>query len=594
MNWITNLFNKLKGLNKAIIRYPLTELFLLAAALMIFASINGEQDYSKQLLTCAVGAFLCAVLQAAYERFFNQVSTRYILMVCGLGVTLGYYLILRSVADHNMEIEIRTAIALFALYFAFVWVPVIRSRISFNESFMATFKAIFQAVFYAVVLYCGCSLIIMAIDTLIITVNYRAYSHIANVIFVLFAPLFFLSLIPLYPGKKDEGVDSEKSIAQEEMINKAVFCPKFLEILISYIIIPLTAVFTFILLLYIMLNIRGEFWTNNLLEPMLISYSITVILIYILSSRLENKFAIWFRLIFPKLLVPIVVFQVISSVISLGDTGVTHTRYLVILYGIFAACAGVVMSLVPVRKNGIIAAMLIGFLTVSILPPIDAFTISRLNQETILKTVLTKNNMIENNEVLPNDLISKEDKQTVISSMEYLAKMGYTSNLAWLPADFSIYEDFYDTFGFYEYEYAENRNQSTNLYSNSSDALDITGYDFFVHTNINSEENNESKICDIENSGNNYILNKENTGDSSDVILTDNDNNEIIRFNMNDIYSKYQGYSMEKSQISSDEATFSNENDQVKITIVVQTFDSNISNDQTYSYVDFYILVQFK
>ena len=73
---------------------------------------------------------------------------------------------------------------------------------------------------------------------------------------------------------------------------------------------------------------------------------------------------------------PIVIFQIISSIISLSDTGITHTRYYVILFGLFAATAGILMSFLPVRKNGVVAAMLIIFTVLSVVPPVDAFTIS--------------------------------------------------------------------------------------------------------------------------------------------------------------------------------------------------------------------------
>jgi MFS family permease len=594
MKWFTKLLDRQKRLTNAIVRYPLTELFLLAAAVIVSVSINAEKDYEKLLLACVVGAVLCASLQALYERFFYKIFTRLILMVCGVTLTLGYYLILRSAPELSMEIGIRTSVALLALYFAFIWVPVIRSRISFNESFMAVFKAFFHSAFYSAVLYGGCSLIILAINTLIVNVNYKAYPHTANIVFTLFAPLFFLSLIPVYPGKKNKDMDSEKTFTQEEVINKAAFCPKFLEILISYIIIPLTAVFTIILLLYMVLNIRGSFWTNNLMEPMLVSYAITVIFIYILSSRLENKFAVLFRLIFPKLLVPIVLFQITSSIISLSETGVTHTRYFVILFGIFAACSGIVMSLLLVRKNGIIAAMLIAFSFVSIIPPVDAFTVSRLSQENILKSVLIQNGMLKNNTITPNSSVSNEDKKKIISLVEYLTMMGYSNKIEWLPDNFTVYEDFYDTFGFYEYDLAENTNRSINFFLNSSVPIDIAGYDVLTHTYINSDENKVTQICDIKKSGKNYILEKEKSGEKYDIVLIDDNKQEIIRFDTNEIFSKYRSYAVDKAEISNEEATFSIENDQVKLTIVVQDVNINDSFNQTYYYANFYILVQFK
>ena len=115
-----------------------------------------------------------------------------------------------------------------------------------------------------------------------------------------------------------------------------------------------TAVFTLILGVYIATNIAGDFWRDNLLEPMIVSYSITVILVYILASRLENRFAQLFRKIFPKVLVPIVIFQTIASIMKIGDMGVTHTRYYVIAFGIFAIASGILFSFLPVRKMALL------------------------------------------------------------------------------------------------------------------------------------------------------------------------------------------------------------------------------------------------
>ena len=360
---------RLKGLTTSVLRYPLTTAFLVVAAVLTAMLINKNVDYSKYLFTCAVGAILGAALQALYERFFEKFSSRILLLGAAALLTGGYYLIIHSAPGIGEEIAIRTSVAMFAVLIAFIWMPVIRSRITFNESFMAVFKALFQSAFYSAIIFGGLSLIIFAIDQLIYQLDPRAYAHTANIVFVLFLPIFFLSLIPIYPGKREIEVDDHK-------IEKATQCPKFLDVLISYIIIPIAAVFTLILVIYIALNITGEFWTNNLLESMIVSYAISVILIYILASKLENKFANLFRLIFPKVLVPIVVLQIISSAINMMDTGVTYTRYYEILFGIFAAAAGVVLSFVPVRKNGIIAAMLIAFSLFSVIPPVDAFTVS--------------------------------------------------------------------------------------------------------------------------------------------------------------------------------------------------------------------------
>ncbi len=75
---------------------------------------------------------------------------------------------------------------------------------------MAVFKSIFQSLLYSVVIFAGLSLIVFAIDLLIYELDPKTYAHIANIVFVLFAPIYFLSLIPVYPGKKETGVINEK------------------------------------------------------------------------------------------------------------------------------------------------------------------------------------------------------------------------------------------------------------------------------------------------------------------------------------------------------------------------------------------------
>jgi hypothetical protein len=595
MKQIYKLQDKLRGLNDAISRYPLTAAFLLAAAVVNTIDINTGKDYSKFLVTFVVGAFLGAVVQVAYERFSNKSSNRLILMGAAVLLTAGYYLIIMTAPKLGMEIGIRTSVALFALLIAFIWVPVIKSEISFNESFMAAFKSFFNSLFFSSIIYGGISIIIAAVNELLFSVNYRAYSYTANIVFILFAPMYFLSLIPIYPGVEDNEKTQEIMDTRKEKIESAAHCPKFLEILISFILIPLIAVFTIILLIYIIRNIGGKFWTDNLLEPMLVSYSITVILLYILASGLENKFTVFFRRVFPKVLVPIVLFQIVSSVLSLGGTGITHTRYYVILFGIFAAAAGVILSIIPVRKNGIVAAMLIGFALVSIIPPVDAFTISRASQTVTLRNVLLKNSMLDNNIIKPNASIPDEDKKTIVKVINYLSMMEYTNKIKWLPKDFSIYDDFNKTFGFNEYEMPGNINQQVYLNIEQQTAIGIAGYDSFVSFHVNIPDNNSNdKICDIVKSGKNYTLTKSTTKDQCDIYLMGENKKELIRFSTREIFDKFYDYNTSKGLISVEQASFSKENDLAKITFVVQNLNINKSPDQVYYGADIYALVKIK
>ena len=590
--------NKLRGLTDAIARFPLTTLFLLATAIVNAISIVNEKgDYSNYLFTFVVGTFLSAVLQVAYERFFTKFSTRLLLMGAGILLTAGYFLIIMDAPAFDMETSIRTAVTSFALLFAFIWVPVIKSKINFNQSFMITFKSFFNTVFFSGIIYAGLSLIILAIDQLLFSVNYTVHSHTANIVFVLFAPMYFLSLIPRFPGVASDNKNPDQEHSQDETIQKAAHCPKFLEVLISFIIIPLLAVFTFILLIYIVQNIGGDFWTDNLLEPMLVSYAITVILVYILASEINNRFTEWFRKIFPKILVPIVIFQIISSILKMSDMGLTHNRYFVIIFGVFAAIVGILLSFLPVRKNGIVALLLIIFSAISILPPVDAFTISRNSQTKTLENVLVKNNMLDHNQIKANASISDKDKEIITNSMSYLSRMEYTNKIEWLPADFDMYEDFSDTFGFDEFypEREDMENQSVYVMLGEKAMLDISQYDNLVKYSLDIQNKSaDGTIAEIEQAGKHYTLVQKTTEDKVDIKIIGENNEELISFRTQEIFDHFYNHNTMKDQISVEEATFTKENDQAKIAFVVQHLNIEKMNNPPYYYAELYILIDIK
>lgn len=600
MKFIDKIREKLSGLVEALSRYPLTVAFLVAGAVVNAMAIQQDVDYTKYLLTFLVGAFLGFTLQAGWERFFDRTSYRLAAMGLCVALTLSYFLIVRQYTSTSMETWIRTSVALFALLIAYIWVPVIKSEISFNQSFMATFKAFFNALLFSGVLFGGITLIITAIDLLLFRVSDKSYLHTLNLVGMLFAPIYFLSLIPIYPGVSDKNQTPEQLKQNREKVERSCQCPKFLEVLISYIVIPLLAVYTVILIIYIAGNITGDFWTDSRLEPMLVSFAIAVILIYILASSLENKVAEWFRKIFPKVLVPIVLFQIVASVMGIQETGVTHGRYYVIIFGIFAAVSGILMCLIPVRKNGIIAALLIGFSLFSIIPPVDAFTISRANQVGRLTNTLVENKMLENDIVSPSATISEVDKKIISDSVSYLAMMEYTKAVPFLGEKFDIYEDFYTTFGFYRYEENPYRQDSIYLNLDQQSPIDISGYETFVVANFYVEDIKlDAVITEFEQNGKTYRLSREKEAAPGLLILSDETGTELIRIDMKDVFNHFdtsQGgdYQISKDFMSADEATFTQENDKAIISLVAMYLAIEKSGLEPLYNGDFYVLVHIK
>ncbi|ROR27225.1 uncharacterized protein DUF4153 [Mobilisporobacter senegalensis] len=599
MKGIMTFQDRLLGLTNAIYRFPLTIIFLLLATVINSMDIHSSNDYSRYILSLIVGAFLGIVSQVIYERFFNNKVIRISLFGISAILALIYSYVISNADNINTEIWIKTIVGLFALFIGFIWIPVIKSKFSLNESFMAAFKGFFISLFFSGVIYVGISLIIMAVNQLLFRIGYNSYSHAANIIFLFFGPTYFLSLIPLYTIDYS-GDDGETQYRVEKTKNNVAIassCPKYLEILISYIIVPLTAVFTVILLFYILGNMGGKFWSDNLLEPMIVTYSITVILIYILVSRMENKLAEVFRMIFPKVLIPIVLFQTISSIIKIGDMGITYNRYYVILYGIFATIAGIAFSIFPVRKNGIIAALLIVFSMISIVPPIDAFTVSKNSQLKIFESVLNNNNMLQENKIVPNKDISSEDKQKIIKVLEYLHQIEYTDKVSWLPKDYDYYSDFYKTFGFNQYEQTEEVNQYVYLNLNMEDPIDISGYDFFIphYVYISNYDKKEEEISKFEKSNKTYTLKLNVTSKDSYLSLWDENQKEINRFSYDKVLQRFENYAGDtKGLIDMEEAVFIEENGVSSVKLVIKAFNMDRTADNKSFNIESYILVDIR
>ena len=591
-----------KGMGRSISRYPLTVLFLIAVAVLnSFMIENPREDYARYLLTFLVGAMLSIVGQMVYERFYTQLNTRYLLMGGAVLLTIGYFFAVGPQTQYNIAITIKTGVALFALMIAFIWIPSIKSvKVPFHRSFLSAMKAFFTTVLFTGVLIGGISAIFYATDYLLFNIDFKILSHLMNIVFSLFAPIYFLSMTPLYPGKREEMIPDEAWAKRGETLDRQFMVPRFLEILISYIIIPLTAIYTLILVIYVVMNIGGEFWTTNLLEPLLVSYAIIVIIVYILACNLENKFADLFRKIFPKVLIPIVVFQTIASFLKIREMGVTHGRYYVILFGIFATIAGVIFSFMKPKHNGLIAIALLVLSAISIIPPVDAFTVSKNNQIGFLERKLIENDMLVDNAIVPKSDVSIGDKIVITKVASYIDNMGYNKEVPYLPSDFNVYSDFSDTYGFdmtySDTEYPQGEGEFVYLNWDAEPVLGIANFDVMVHQYLYYSEVETSPVetTDFEADGQQYQLEKRLDGTYYVLTVKDAAGEELIVYNTREVYDaifeEATTSGFDKGNLTVEDATITTENDRIRMNILVNSLE------RTPDFIggDLYLFIEFK
>jgi hypothetical protein len=601
---------RLGGLFDSILRYPMTAVFLSICTVLISVGINSRGELmTVSILTCAVAAAAGYAMQSLHERTRYApddarrgaaalgLAGRALLYGAGLLIAAVFYLTIRALPQNGPQMQVRFFVTLFALMILAVWCAVVKSRYAFHESFMAAFKALFQAAFFSGVIYLGCVAVIAAIDRLIAPIDSDAFLHTANIVFVLFAPLFYLSLLPVYPGSIKDGREPENQAALDENMARRVSCPRFLEVLLSYIIIPLASVFTVILLVYIALNIGGRFWTDNLLEPMLVAYSAVVLVVLLLSAGLDNRFARLFRSIFPKVLVVIALFQVIASFFTVADTGLTYGRYFVVLFGLFAVFSGAVFSFSPSRKSGVVAVCFLILALISLTPPVDAFSVSRYSQTLALERTLVSNGMLTGGVLTPKASVPEKDKNTIIAAVDYLTSTKELGRLSWLPEE--LEEDPYNdraftrAFGFSRFSGAGPMPSGFSVYYDMAQPLSVSGYDCLLRLNVTVSESFTPSSTAFVSDGSTYSLITEKADKTARSAVRDSGGTVLVTFDTGAIFSRYADHDG-KELLTAEEATFTAEGDGGRMKIVVEYASMDEYADRTYQNAQLSVLVGIK
>ncbi len=584
---MNQLFSRVTtGMRHSVGRFPLSVLFLIVSTILTGLMIErSDLEYTQIIFTLLVGTMLTVVAQMIYERFFTESSQRYLLMGGATLLTMGYYFTIGFQSDFDLQAMVKTSVALFALFITFTWIPSIKNeRVAFHQSFLSAFKAFFTTVIFSLVLVLGVSAIITAINLLLFNLDPDVYAHLFNLIGLLFSPIYFLSLTPLFPI---EGRQANENLEEEgamQSVQHAFTVPKFLDVLISYIIIPLTGIYTVILVLYVLLNISGDFWTDNLLEPLLVSYAVVVIVVYVLACNVDNRFTQMFRLIFPKILVPIVIFQTIASILKIGEMGITHGRYFVILFGIFAAITGILFSWNKPKYNGYMAAVLLILSTLSIVPPVDAFTISKNHQINLLEEKLIENKMLEGTQIIPSTQVSDGDRILITNLMMYLQNLDYTDEVDFLPNDFQVYNDFRQVFGF-DMTYpgmtgTDFEDLSVFYYLEEEFAymVPLAGYDVLINQSLyHIDEDVEVERVEFTVEETDYIFEKSVDENGHVWRIIGADEAEIFTLDSQQIFEQVQeNINVEgniSEQLTIEEATILLENDQVEVRVIVNALE---------------------
>ncbi len=440
MNLSQKLQGRFKTISNAVFRFWFSSIAFILATIVEMIAVATHDSWEELILTLGIAGALGIVVQLMNERFFeNRRNIQVTLYIASFLFVLGYYIYLQSNDFFQYSVTIRSCVLFFIIFISSCWVPSIKGdEFAFSKSFIVFIKSLFTSLFLAAVLMIGILIIIQALNFLILPVDTQVYGYLTALVWLGFFPLYFLSLLPHFPSKKE---------TENEDYKRAVTVPKFLDVLLSYIIVPLLGVYTLILLLYIFRNITGDFWNDNLLESLLVSYVVTGWFVLFLIDSLSNKIVTMFKKYFPALLFIVTGLQSASSFVKVTRFGVTDGRYFILLFVVFSLISSIIYLFFH-QKVAFIPGLLVGLSVISILPFIDAVSIGTRSQVRQMESTLQQNDMVQDQQIQADDSIPTNQKRKLAHSYQYLSKVDQLQEVSYLSEQILENRDFSEIFGF--------------------------------------------------------------------------------------------------------------------------------------------------
>lgn len=585
----------LGSLQNLAIRFPLTLAFIIA--------LTGWQLYENDFtifddstsFILVTGILLSAVAQLLYERFYienENTMMRWILYGASLGLVALYGMYIAfSLPDidegwYFYSIPgIRTLILYFVLIVLMMWLPTFERPIKFSQSFLVTFKAFFIALFFSVVLFVGVASTISLFETLFFSLDTDWFDYTATLVFNLFAPILFFAFIPEFYKYETEEEEAGYSVAQ------AINVPKFLRQLITFILIPIMGLLTVIIIAYIVTNLTSEFFKESLIEGLLLTYTIYGWILLMLADNVENKIAGWFRRVFPFSLIFVIILQMISTFLQIQEVGVTHGRYLILLFGV-----GSVISAVwyIVKQQSLKVLPLVSMVAglIAMIPPVDAMSVSVRQQEDRLYDVFERNEMlVDEDTVEPNPDVSDEDQEIVRVTLNYLSEISALNQLSWLPEEYYYRENEY--LGFVDPDDPTSRpvwdrfreSASFGYVSLEEDniEIDVNEFDhFFVIMTDSQGTFGKTGSFEMEGQTHTFEVLLDN---GFEIYLTGDQLSESLRFDFSYVLEEFMGE--EDARLPVEELTFTETVEDYTMRIVIKSLQ--INGDQVF--VEFYLLI---
>ncbi|KAB3526337.1 DUF4153 domain-containing protein [Alkaliphilus serpentinus] len=529
--------------------------------------------YRRLAMTFALGIPLFLVVQVLFERIkAYKVSTKLIIEAAGIAFLALYYLFF--IKDMTMVSTTRYIAITLSFYFTFAFIPYFIKRRGFEVYIIKLITDFFITYLYAVILFLGLAAILFTIETLFsIDVASELYLDIWLIVAGIFAPSYFLSTLPL----------SNQDMSKENY-------SKVIKVLLLYIIMPLLVVYTVILYVYFGRIILTREWPEIRISHLVLWYGLisTFVVFLVYPIRENNKWARAFTSNLPRAILPLIMMMLIALGIRINAYGVTENRHFVLMAALWVFGNMTYLAIKRSPKTIVLFISIAIIFIVSVIGPINAYTISKYSQNSRFEMLLKENNLLANEELqnAPTDL-SEEVKKELSSIVLYFDHNHRIGDLKYVPEDMNL-KELEEKLDFEIRDYYWDFPRKYNSYSleNSIDLYEIGDYDYFIDFSFYNRSSRpyEGNIeISYDEDGKELRIIKEGK------LLYSKDLEEIALA----IHEKSNGeYNQSKETM-----TFIDESQQIKVQLITKNMGlSANSNGDTLNldFMEFYLFVKIK
>jgi hypothetical protein len=485
----------LAGAMTAMRRFPFTLASALIGTVAVVALIemeNADKHFALQKLIfiCALGIPLFTAAAALAHKRGKGIVASIGYQIIALGLLAIYYVSLpHSFIEYTTQ-PVRFVILFVSCHLLVAFLPYLgpnqaRGFWQYNKSLFLRFLT---SALYSAVMFIGLAIALAAADQLFgLDVPEKRYFQLFAIMAGAFNTWVFLAGIP----------------GHLELLNETDDYPKGMKIFAQYILLPLVGLYLVILYAYELKIIVEWNWPKGWVSQLVLWFSVvgmlSLLLLWPLRERDENRWIKTFTKWFFRALIPLVVMLFLAILERVGVYGITVNRYLVLAMAVSLAI--LVLYFVFGRQKDIrsIPVVICIVALASAYGPWSAFEVSKHSQQGRLGKYLTKNDITPGVDVKEaSERIPLDDRNEMSGAVSYLLDWhGPNAFSPWLSD--STIESYRDTtsgrisyFKIAEglgFEYISHwrqrgeKNQFFRFTAIDSSAAPLSGFDYLVFVN---------------------------------------------------------------------------------------------------------------